>query len=91
MVSHDLPHSTVARQIAFDQRDSNSSPKFECPMDCPCQALVSKFTLLIILLLMNIGAALHSFEAELMGKETLVLHLHICLLRTLPALVGIDL
>ena len=40
MVSYDLSRSTVSKQIAFDRRDSNSSPKFERAMDCRCQALV---------------------------------------------------
>ena len=31
-----------AKQITFDQRDSNLSPKFERAMDRRCQALVSK-------------------------------------------------
>ena len=42
MVSHDFSHSTVAKQIVFDQRDSNSSHKFECAMNRRRQALVSK-------------------------------------------------
>ena len=42
MVSHDLPRSTVTKQIAFDQRDLHSTPVFERAMDRHCQALVSK-------------------------------------------------
>ena len=42
MESNDLLCSTVTNQIAFDQQDSESSPKFEYPMDRCCLALVSK-------------------------------------------------
>ena len=42
MVSHDLPRSTVAKQIKFDQRDLHSTPEFERVMDRRSQALVSK-------------------------------------------------
>ena len=36
MVSHDLPRSTVTKQIAFDQRDLHSTPVFERAMDRRC-------------------------------------------------------
>ena len=42
MVSHDLSHSMVANQIAFDQRDFHSTTEFEPAMDRRCQALVYK-------------------------------------------------
>ena len=42
MVSHDLLHSTVTKQIAFDQRDLHSTAVFERAMDQRCQTLVSK-------------------------------------------------
>ena len=42
MVSHDLSHSTVTNQIAFDQQDLHSTPEFERAMDRRCQGLVSK-------------------------------------------------
>ena len=43
MVTPDLPRLTVTNQIAFDQRDLHSTPKFEPAMDRHCQALVSEF------------------------------------------------
>ena len=42
MVSHDLPHSTVIKQIVFDQRGLDSTSTFERSMDRRCQVLVSK-------------------------------------------------
>ena len=39
MVSHDLPHSRVTNQIAFDQQDLYSSPEFERAMDRRWQVL----------------------------------------------------
>ena len=42
MVSLDLWHSTMTKQIAFDQRDLHSTPEFERAMDHRRQALVSK-------------------------------------------------
>ena len=42
MISHDLARSAVTNQIAFDQRDLQSTPEFERTMDCRCQAMVSK-------------------------------------------------
>ena len=36
MVSHDLLHSAVTKQIAFYQRDLHSTPVFEHAMDCHC-------------------------------------------------------
>ena len=53
MVSHDLPCSIVTNQIAFDQRDSNTIPEFECTIDRRCQALVSKLETLVPSLLPN--------------------------------------
>ena len=41
MVSHDLPHSTVTNQIAFDQGDLHPTLEFERVMYHRCQALVS--------------------------------------------------
>ena len=42
MVSHDMPHSTVTNQSAFDQQYLFSTPELESTMDRGCQALVSK-------------------------------------------------
>ena len=42
MVSHDLPRSAIANQIAFNQRDLYSTYEFERTMDRRCQVLVSK-------------------------------------------------
>ena len=42
MVSHDLQHSMLTNQIAFDQRHLHLTPEFECLMDRRCQVLVSK-------------------------------------------------
>ena len=39
MVSHDLLHSMVTKQIAFNQRDSKSISNFECETDRCCQVL----------------------------------------------------
>ena len=47
MVSHDLPLSTVTNQTTYDQRDSNSSHKFERAIDRRCQALVFKLETLV--------------------------------------------
>ena len=53
MVSHDLLHSTVTKQIPFNQRDLHSTPVFELAMDQRCQALVSKLETLDLSLLPN--------------------------------------
>ena len=52
VVLHDLPLSTVTNQLGFDQRDSNSSHKFERAMDRRCQMLVSKLETLVPSLLL---------------------------------------
>ena len=41
-VSHDLLCSMVTDEIVFHQQDSKSISKFECPMNCCCQALIPK-------------------------------------------------
>ena len=53
MVSHDLSRSTVTKQIVFDQRGLDSTPEFECAMDCRRQALISKLVALDPSLLPN--------------------------------------
>ena len=42
MVSHDLQRSTVTNQTALNQRHMHWIPEFECTMELPCQALVSR-------------------------------------------------
>ena len=46
MVSHDLSHLTLTNQIAFSQRESHSTPAFECAMEHRYEALVSKLEIL---------------------------------------------
>ena len=53
MVSRDLPHSMVSKQIAFDQRDLHSTPVFESALDRHCQTMVSKLETLDPSLLPN--------------------------------------
>ena len=53
IVSHDLQRPAVVNQTAFDQRDSNSIPKFERLMNHCYQALVSKLETLASSLLLS--------------------------------------
>ena len=53
MVSHDLPRSTVTKQIVFEQRRSHLTHEIERVMDSRRQALVSKLETLDISLLPN--------------------------------------
>ena len=47
MVSHDLSRLTITNQIAFDQRDLQSTSEFERAMDRRCEVLVYKLESLL--------------------------------------------
>ena len=48
-LSHELPHSAVTNQMAFNQRDLHSTFELERAMDCCCQVLISKLETLGII------------------------------------------
>ena len=50
MTSHDLSHSVVTYQIAFDQHDFHATPEIKHVRDSHCQVLVSQLEILDIIM-----------------------------------------